>query len=160
MSNFQSVAPQLSGQSSSGVIGDSLLIKLVLIIGVLIVAVLLIRSTSNTKNVAMRRLLLVVFVIIALISILFPEITTRVAQFLGVGRGTDLILYLLVISFLSYAVVSYRRMNLFENRITDLARELAITRSRPESTQFDSPEAPQQTSNEDTDEQPTDQPSA
>ncbi|WP_082418276.1 DUF2304 domain-containing protein [Flaviflexus massiliensis] len=160
MSNFQSFALQLSGQSSSGTFGGSLLIKLVLIVGVLIVAFLLIRSTSNTKNVAVRRLLLVLFVIIALVSILFPEITTEVAQFVGVGRGADLVLYLLVISFLSYAVVSYRRMNIFENRITDLARELAITRSRPESTQFDSPEAPQKATNEDTGEQPTDQPSA
>lgn len=116
-----------------------MVIKTVLIAAVLVIAYFLIKSTSNTKNVALRRLLLVVFVILALLSILFPDTTTTVAHWVGVGRGADLILYLLVIAFLSYAVVSYRRMNIFENRITDLARELAIARSQPQGSQFEPP---------------------
>lgn len=116
-----------------------MVIKIVLIVAVLVIAYFLIKSTSNTKNVALRRLLLVVFVLLAIGSILFPDTTTTVAQWVGVGRGADLILYLLVIAFLSYAVVSYRRMNIFENRITDLARELAIARSHPQGSQFEAP---------------------
>lgn len=114
-------------------------IQIILIVAVLVIAYFLIKSTSNTKNVALRRLLLVLFVVLALVSILFPDTTTTVARWVGVGRGTDLVLYLLVIAFLSYAVVSYRRMNAFENRITDLARELAIARSQPEGSQFEAP---------------------
>lgn len=110
-----------------------MIIKLILIVSILVVAVFLVRSTSNTKNVALRRLLLLAFVLLALFSILFPAITTKVAQAIGVGRGADLILYLLVIAFLSYSVVSYRRMNILENRITDLARQLALAQSNPHS---------------------------
>lgn len=108
-----------------------MLIKVVLLATVLISAVFLVRSTGAAKNVALRRLLLLAFVLLAVISILFPQITTRAAQFVGVGRGTDLLLYLLIIAFLSYAVVSFRRMNIMENRITDLSRTIALLTSDP-----------------------------
>lgn len=108
-----------------------MLIKVILLFAILAIAIVLVRSTTKTKYVALRRMLLLVFVVIAVISVLFPAITTRVAQFVGVGRGTDLILYMLVLAFLSYSVVNYRRMNILENRMTDLARELAIAQSNP-----------------------------
>ncbi|MDO5722996.1 MAG: DUF2304 domain-containing protein [Flaviflexus sp.] len=109
-----------------------IIIKVLLLVAILVAAAYLARATANAKNVALRRILLVCFVLIAVISILNPGLTTRVANFVGVGRGTDLLLYLLIIAFLSYSVASFRRMNTFENRITDLARELAIARSKPE----------------------------
>lgn len=109
-----------------------MIIKILLLAAILVAAAYLARATANAKNVALRRVLLVCFVIIAILSIVMPKLTTRVANFVGVGRGTDLLLYLLIIAFLSYAVASFRRMNQFENRITDLARELAIARSKPQ----------------------------
>ncbi|QOR47258.1 DUF2304 domain-containing protein [Trueperella pecoris] len=109
-----------------------MLIKIILLVGILVLAAYLIKGTQDTKNVALRRLLLVVFVIVAAVSIIFPDITTDVANLLGVGRGTDLLLYLTIIAFLSYAVVSYRRMVILENRLVDLARELAVARTHPD----------------------------
>lgn len=108
-----------------------MLIKVVLIVAVLVCAYFLVRSTARDKNVALRRLLLAVFVIVAVISILFPQITTSVARLVGVGRGADLLLYLLIIAFLSYSVVSFRKMTAMENRITDLARQVAIHTANP-----------------------------
>lgn len=109
-----------------------MLIKIILLVAVLATAGFLIKGTQDTKNVALRRLLLLVFVIIAAVTIIWPEIATRVARFVGVGRGVDLLLYLLIIAFLSYAVVSYRRMVILENRLVDLARELAVARTHPD----------------------------
>ena len=97
----------------------------------LIVAFFLVRSTGNTKNVALRRLLLLIFVLLAIFSILFPRITTLVANAIGIGRGTDLLLYLLIIAFLSYSVVMFRRLNILENRIVELSRRLTIAISNP-----------------------------
>lgn len=108
------------------------MIKIILLIAIWLSAAYLARTTANAKNVALRRILLVGFVAVAMISIITPELTTRVANWVGVGRGTDLLLYLLIIAFLSYVVTSFRRMNYFERRLTNLARELAIDRSRPE----------------------------
>ncbi|MDY2940749.1 MAG: DUF2304 domain-containing protein [Varibaculum sp.] len=109
-----------------------IVIKTLLILTVLVIAWFLVRSTGNSKNVALRRLLLLVFVVLAVVSIIFPDVTGIVAGWVGVGRGTDLLLYLLVIAFLSYAVVSYRRVNTLEWKIADLAQELTIARSHPE----------------------------
>ncbi|MDD7385337.1 MAG: DUF2304 domain-containing protein [Actinomycetaceae bacterium] len=109
-----------------------MLIKILLIAAVLVIAYYLVRSTAKSKNVALRRLLLAVFVLLAVISIIFPDVTTKVAGFLGVGRGTDLLLYCLVIAFLSYAVVTFRRINILEWRISELARELSVARSHPQ----------------------------
>ncbi|MDY5584319.1 MAG: DUF2304 domain-containing protein [Arcanobacterium sp.] len=108
-----------------------MLIKIILICSVLIIATFLVRGTANTKNVALRRLLLIAFVALAVISIIFPEITTQIAHLLGVGRGVDLMVYLLIIAFLSYSVVSYRRINILESRIIDLAREQALITANP-----------------------------
>ncbi|MCI7550785.1 MAG: DUF2304 domain-containing protein [Actinomycetaceae bacterium] len=110
-----------------------MLIKIVLIAAVLVIAYYLVHFTNNAKNVALRRLLLLLFVAAAIASIIFPDITGYVARFLGVGRGTDLLLYMLVIAFLSYAVVNYRRLNILESRLVELARELAITRADSQS---------------------------
>lgn len=109
-----------------------MLIKIILLIVVLAAAVFLIKGTQDTKNVALRRLLLVVFVVIAAITIINPRIATQAANLVGVGRGVDLLLYLTIIAFLSYSVVSYRRMVILENRLVDLARELAVARSHPD----------------------------
>lgn len=109
-----------------------MLIKIILLFAVLLVAVFLIKGTQDTKNVALRRVLLVVFVIVAAITIINPRIATQVANLVGVGRGVDLLLYLTIIAFLSYSVVSYRRMVILENRLGDLARELAVARTHPD----------------------------
>ncbi|MET7074504.1 DUF2304 domain-containing protein [Trueperella pyogenes] len=109
-----------------------MLIKIILLAGILFIAAYLIKGTQDTKNVALRRLLLVAFVALAAVTIIFPDITTRVAHFVGVGRGVDLLLYLTIIAFLSYSVVSYRRMVILENRLVELARELAIARTHPD----------------------------
>ncbi|WP_431473770.1 DUF2304 domain-containing protein [Ornithinimicrobium sp. W1665] len=57
---------------------------------------------------------------------LFPRLLTQVAQFLGVGRGADLLLYGLTVVFLGYVASSYRRMRQMEQQVTTLARELAL----------------------------------
>ncbi len=111
---------------------DQIVIQVLLLIGVSVVAVLLTRTTANARHQAIRRILLVGFVVVAAASVAFPDWLSWLARQVGVGRGADLLLYGLVIAFLSYIATSYRRMSDLERRITVLARELALTRSRLE----------------------------
>jgi len=111
---------------------DQIVIQVLLLIGVSVVAVLLTRTTANARHQAIRRILLVGFVVVAAASVVFPDWLSWLARQVGVGRGADLLLYGLVIAFLSYIATSYRRMSDLERRITVLARELALTRSRLE----------------------------
>ncbi|WP_230976520.1 MULTISPECIES: DUF2304 domain-containing protein [Georgenia] len=111
---------------------DQIVIQVLLLVAVSVVAVLLTRGTANARHQAIRRILLVGFVVVAAASVMFPDWLTWLARQVGVGRGADLLLYALVIAFLSYIATSYRRMSELERRITVLTRELALTRTRLE----------------------------
>lgn len=110
--------------------GQAVLIQLILVAAVAVVAVLLTRSTAGARHQAIRRLALMAFVVAAVLSIAFPVWLTRAANLVGVGRGTDLLLYALVIAFLSYISTSHRRMNQMSRRITLLTRELTLSEAR------------------------------
>lgn len=108
------------------------LIQVVLILAIVGVALLLNRTTADSRHQAIRRLLLLGFVGAAVVSVAIPSVLSRLAAFVGVGRGTDLLLYALVIAFLSYIATSLRRTRQLTSRITVLARELALAQARIE----------------------------
>lgn len=105
---------------------DQPLIKVILLVGIVGVTVLLTRSTAGAQHQAVRRLLLVGFVLLAAVAIMFPPMLTTVARWVGVGRGADLLLYGLTITFLGYVAASYRRMRHLEQQNTVLARHIAL----------------------------------
>ena len=51
---------------------------------------------------------------------------TRIANEVGVGRGADLLLYTLVVTFMLVSVVLFRRLAALERRYTQLARTIAV----------------------------------
>ena len=68
-------------------------------------------------------------------AVLFPEYTTTIANAVGVGRGTDLILYLLVVGSVFAVVMMTSRLMSIENTLTELVRQLAIMNAdRPDKT--------------------------
>lgn len=110
----------------------TIVIQVILIVVVLFVAARLFRS-RGARAQAIRRVGVMLFAGLAVLSILFPETWTRAANLVGVGRGTDLVLYGLVIAFLSATVTNYLRFRELEMRYTKLARRIALdTRQHPE----------------------------
>lgn len=101
------------------------LIQIVLIAVVMAVVARLFRS-RGARAQAIRRLGLLLFAAFAVVSILFPAVWNRIAHLVGVGRGTDMVLYALVVAFLSYTVTTYLRFRDLEVRYTRLARRLAL----------------------------------
>jgi hypothetical protein len=77
-------------------------------------------------------LFLTAFVLVAILSILFPQWLSLVARFVGVGRGTDLLLYGLVLAFLVYVSTAYRRNVQLDRKLTKLAREITLAEARTE----------------------------
>jgi hypothetical protein len=106
------------------------LIQLVLIVVVVLVAARLLRG-RGARTQAVRRLGLLVFAGLAVWSILFPTVWNRFAKLVGVGRGTDMVLYALVVAFLSFTLTTYVRFHDFETRYTKLARRLALDEAGP-----------------------------
>jgi hypothetical protein len=101
------------------------LIQILLIAVVLFVAMRMLRSRGD-RTKAVRRIGLVLFAAFAVWSILFPSVWNQIARVVGVGRGTDMVLYALVVAFLSFTVTTYLRFRDFETRYTKLARRIAL----------------------------------
>ena len=110
------------------------LIQALLIITVVAVVARLFRS-RGARSQAIRRLGLLLFAGFAVVSILFPAVWNRLAVLVGVGRGTDMVLYALVVAFLSFAGTTYIRFRDMEGKYTRLARRIALDeaemRNRP-----------------------------
>ena len=107
-----------------------LLIQVLLIAVVVAIAVRLFRM-RGARAQALRRLGLVVFAVFAVVSILVPDVWNRIAALVGVGRGTDMVLYGLVVAFLSYMVTVYSRFRSTEASLTRLARRIALDDAEP-----------------------------
>lgn len=100
-------------------------ILLVLAVGYGVLA--LIRGGANAKHQAIRRVVGLAFFVFAALSIFFPDLLTDLAQFLGIGRGTDLVLYGFVVIFMLTQATSALRHRQQEVNVTRLARHMAVT---------------------------------
>ncbi len=103
-----------------------MIIKIILITGVVAFGFMLLRRPSLGSHLAFRRLFGAVVAIGGVFAVLFPLAVTDVANAVGVGRGTDLVLYVLVMVFLFTTLSLYQHMYDLETKITELTRELAL----------------------------------
>jgi hypothetical protein len=55
-----------------------------------------------------------------------PDLTTRIAHKVGVGRGTDLLLYMLCLATASAFLQLYRQNRSLEEKLTAVVRQVAI----------------------------------
>lgn len=62
-------------------------------------------------------------------AVLFPEQTDVVANFVGVGRGVDLITYVIEVTVLFVLIHYYTKFVELQRQLTDVTRELAILRA-------------------------------
>jgi hypothetical protein len=101
-------------------------IQVLLIVSVLALLVFLLRSRRNAKSKAWVKLGYILFVIAGMYAIVRPNDTTVVANWLGVARGTDLMLYALIIAFAFTTLSAYIRFKDLELRYARLARAVAL----------------------------------
>lgn len=113
-------------------------IQPLLIVAVLLLLVYLLRSRSTAQAKAWVKLGFVVFVIAGIYAILRPNDTTTLAHWLGLGRGTDLMLYALIIAFAFTTLSTYLRFKDLELRYSRLARAVALRGAEPPE-ELDSP---------------------
>jgi len=84
---------------------------------------------------------MLVFAILAVAAgaVLFPQRTDDVANWIGVGRGTDLIGYLVQVLLLFLSLHFYTKFIDIERKLTQLVRELAILRAEREQPPVEPP---------------------
>ena len=108
-----------------------IIVQVALVLAVIVVSLALMRGGSNARHLAIRRIMLVLFACVAAFSIFFPELLTRVARLLGIGRGTDLVLYGLIVSFMVFMATTYQRFRHLESTLTKLSRRIALDETPP-----------------------------
>jgi hypothetical protein len=97
-----------------------------------LVALLVLEAAGFRRDPASRgvRALRAVVWLAAGVTIAWPDLTMHVANALGIGRGTDLVLYLFALAFLGAAFYFYSRLVRVQRQITQLVRHTAIQEAR------------------------------
>jgi small membrane protein len=103
-----------------------MLIRLFLLCVPVFAVFFFLRNWASTNMRAGKRVLFMLFVILNIAAVLQPDLTTRVANLVGVGRGTDLVLYILVGAFVFATLNFYLRARALEDRVVQLARAIAL----------------------------------
>jgi small membrane protein len=113
------------------------IIKAILIACIVLGSVWLLRGQRRAGRLAAIRLASLGLAAAWIVAVLWPDVVTQVAQLVGVGRGTDLVLYATVVSFMFSVVLTQRRLGDLDSRIADLARANAIQAQRIEALSHD-----------------------
>lgn len=111
--------------------GDQLIIKALLVAALIGLMAVLFVQRPGARPLAIRRLTYSAMLIAAIAAVIFPGWLSWLAALVGVGRGTDLLLYGLVLVFISHSISSKSRHAASDQRFTALARTIAIQDAEP-----------------------------
>jgi hypothetical protein len=101
-------------------------IKFLLAPAVVLAVVLSLRARASLRGQARRKIMAALTVVAGVVAVLFPGLLQALADFVGVTRGTDLMLYglaLVIIYLVGSTSVRFREQ---EARLVRLARQVAL----------------------------------
>ncbi len=90
------------------------------------------RFFARRNRLPIHILVVVLVLGLAAMAVVFPELTNDIAHAVGVGRGADLITYLVEVGLLFVVVHYYMKFTEQQAQITQLVREIAILRGERE----------------------------
>ena len=99
------------------------LIQLLLIAGIILLWRLYARFF---KNQIINKIVFILLFLSGIVAVVFPELSNKVANFVGVGRGADLLTYLMVLVFYASFYFLYSKIEKVETHQTEIIRQLAI----------------------------------
>jgi hypothetical protein len=117
------------------------IIRLFLIGSVVLLCAWLLRGQRRAGGLAATRLAGLLLAVGWVAAVLFPQLVTALARWVGVGRGTDLVLYVSVVAFMFASALQQRRNRELEARIVTLTRAHALLASRVEEAAEETEEA-------------------
>jgi hypothetical protein len=103
-----------------------MLIQFLLVLAVLTILFVFVRSSNAVYVQASKRVGLVLFAVANVYAVMRPDDLSAIAKLVGVGRGTDLVLYALVVAFMAGMFSFYQRFRVVDRRYTELARTVAL----------------------------------
>ncbi len=103
-----------------------IVVQFLLIAAFLFLFLVAIRSRTAHGVSASKKLFFLAFIAVLVVAVLAPNLVTDAANLVGVGRGTDLVLYLLAVAFGFYVVNDYLRSQDSRQQLHRLARRIAV----------------------------------
>ena len=82
------------------------------------------------KSYKIDRIIIILIFLIGILFIIFPDMTMKIANFLGVGRGADLLLYFCVVGFAFSIIILYSKQRKFEDLLVAILRKDALQNAR------------------------------
>lgn len=107
-----------------------MIIQILLIIAGLSALKKLISDRATHAMRAWKKLGFLCLITAMIVAVLFPDLVTRTANLLGVGRGSDLLIYLLFVAFLFYVLGQYVRSQDERDRVFRLARRIVLVEAK------------------------------
>lgn len=104
-------------------------IKVPLVVAAVVILVMVFRHRKRVELRAGSRVLVLVLAAVAVTSIIDPDIPQSMANLLGVARGTDLLLYVLIVVFVLTTLGLYFRLRDTDQQLRRLVRSLAIEKA-------------------------------
>ncbi len=95
-------------------------IQVILITGVILI---FLYYVLRLRNALLDLLTIGVFSGLSIFFILFPHYTSSIAEWLGVGRGADLLFYICILFFLFVILKMFARIRRLEKDLTELVRQ-------------------------------------
>ena len=99
------------------------LIQVILTAGIILIAAYMYLRLRST---IFDLILIVVFLITGIIFVMFNEVTDKMAHFLGISRGADMIFYLGILFLFFLILKLYSRLRRVEENLTELVRKKSI----------------------------------
>ena len=107
-----------------------MIIKLLLLGALAAAAYTLMHGRRTALSLLVRRAIALLAIGVGGVAVLFPDLVTRAAHAVGVGRGTDLLLYLLCVAFLFTTIGLHMRLAALHDRFVELSRRLALSEAQ------------------------------
>ena len=98
-------------------------IQVVLVAGIILLCVY---SYTRLRSSYFDAFLIILFAGVGIFFVFFPDYTTTIAHYLGVGRGVDMIFYLAILFFTFIGMKLYRKVRKLEQMLTQIIREQGI----------------------------------
>ncbi|WOP20092.1 DUF2304 domain-containing protein [Raineyella sp. LH-20] len=103
-----------------------MLVQIAIIVLGIVLGYLILASRGSHGARASVKVGLVLLVIAMIVTVLNPELMTRIANLAGIGRGADLLLYAVTGAFLFYVLTQYLKSQSQRDVIFRLARRVAL----------------------------------
>ncbi|MBP8067603.1 MAG: DUF2304 domain-containing protein [Pedobacter sp.] len=102
-------------------------IKIILFIPLLLLIILLL---PRFRRHMMAKLTMIVISLLGILFILFPSLSNKLAQYVGVGRGADLIIYLFMVFSFLYGIFIYAKLRKIQQDQTEIVKNIAIQQAK------------------------------